>query len=143
LEKIFLGDAQVGDEVEMHYQMTPELVEQYMRATDDRNPWYTGPSPFGGPVAPPVLVCMRHSDMLSEKYDKRGRLLIGTNATYSGPIMVGTNIIAKGRIVAKYMKRGREYLDMEAESRDENGRLLIKDRRMYMPRYAKKEEDQR
>jgi hypothetical protein len=86
---------------------------------------------------------MRHSDMLSEKYDKRGRLLIGTNATYSGPIMVGTNIIAKGRIVAKYMKRGREYLDMEAESRDENGRLLIKDRRMYMPRYAKKEEDQR
>ena len=143
VEKIFLGDASVGDEVEMRYQMTPELLEQYIRTTDDRNPWYTGPSPFGGPVAPPVLVCMRHSDMLSEKYDKRGRLLISTNATYFGPIMVGTNIIAKGKIVAKYVKRGREYVEMEAESRDERGRLLIKDRRRYLPRFAKKEDEKR
>ena len=143
MDKIFLGNAQVGDAVEMRYEMTPELVEQYMRTTDDRNPWYTGPSPFGGPVAPPVLICMRHSDMLSEKYDKRGRLLISTNATYSGPTMVGSNIIARGRIVAKYIKRGREYVEMEAESRDQSGRLLIKDRRTYLPRYATKEEAQR
>jgi acyl dehydratase len=137
LQRIFLGEAQVGDEVEMRYQMTPELVDQYVRTTGDRNPWYTGPSPFGGPVAPPVLICMQHSMMLSEKFLSRGRMLISTDANYFGPVMVGTTIVSKGRIVANYVKRDRQYVDMEAESWSEDGRLLIKDRRSYLPKYSK------
>jgi acyl dehydratase len=139
MERIFLGHAREGEEVEMRYQMTPELVDEYIRATGDQNPWYTGPSPFGGPVAPPVLVCMQHSNMLSEKYLNKGRMLISTDATYFGPVLVGMNIFAKGRISANYMKRGRQYIEMEAESWDDSGRLLIKDRRSYLPKYPKAE----
>lgn len=139
LQRIFLGQARVGDEVQMRYQMTTELVDQYVRTTGDHNPWYTGPSPFGGPVAPPVLACMQHSMMLSEKFLSQGRMLISTDATYFGPVFVGMTIVAKGRIVANYMKRDRQFVDMEAESLDGEGRLLIRDRRTYLPKYPKAE----
>ena len=137
MQRIFLGHARVGDEVEMRYEMTSELVDQYVRTTGDCNPWYTGHSPFGGPVAPPVLICMQHSMMLSEKFLSRGRMLISTDASYSGPVLVGATIIAKGRIVANYIKRDRQYIDMEAESWSGDGRLLIRDRRSYLPKYSK------
>lgn len=139
MQRIFLGQARVGDEVQMRYQMTTELVDQYVRTTGDHNPWYTGPSPFGGPVAPPVLACMQHSMMLSEKFLSQGRMLISTDATYFGPVFVGMTIVAKGRIVANYMKRDRQFVDMEAESLDGEGRLLIRDRRTYLPKYPKAE----
>lgn len=137
MQRIFLGQAQVGDEVELRYQMTSELVDQYVRTTGDRNPWYTGLSPFGGPVAPPVLICMQHSMMLSEKFLSRGRMLISTDASHFGPVLVGAAIIAKGRIAANYIKRGRQYIDMEAESWSDDGRLLVRDRRSYLPKYSK------
>ena len=38
----------------------PELVQHYAEATGDRNPWYFGPSPFGGPVAPALIL---HSEV--------------------------------------------------------------------------------
>jgi hypothetical protein len=123
--------------------MTSELVDQYVRTTGDNHPWYTGPSPFGGPVAPPVLACMQHSMMLSEKFLSRGRMLISTDATYFGPVFVGMTIVARGRIAANYTKRDRQYVDMDAESWDDKGRLLIRDRRTYLPKYPKGEGDQR
>lgn len=135
-EKPNLADAEIGEEIVYEYKMTPEVVEQYMRASGDRNPWYTGDSPFGGPIAPPVLLPRLHSAMLSLKFTGKGRVHVATEAEFFAPARVGKTVTARGRIVDKYTKRGREYFVLESEDVDEDGVLLCRDRRTYLPRYA-------
>ena len=42
------------------YDITPDMVRQYLESVDDEHPWYSGSSSFGGPVAPAMLL---HSDV--------------------------------------------------------------------------------
>jgi acyl dehydratase len=47
----------VGEEfVSDTHLVTPEDIETYAFAVDDHHPWFSGPSPFGGPVAHPTLL---------------------------------------------------------------------------------------
>src|SRR5436190_1982547 len=49
-------DVFVGRDMGGHaYTITPELIHVYEDGTEDRHPWYRGPSPFDGAVAPALL----------------------------------------------------------------------------------------
>jgi hypothetical protein len=44
------GRSYVGEYYgERSLEITPELVQHYAESVEDYNPWYFGPSPFGGP----------------------------------------------------------------------------------------------
>ena len=50
------SDVYVGRDYGRHdFVIGAAEVEQYSGAVDDHNPIYAGPSPFGGPVAVPVV----------------------------------------------------------------------------------------
>ena len=51
--EVYVGRDFGGREVEI----TPDLVQHFIEAVGDRNPWYSESSPFGGPVAPAFLLC--------------------------------------------------------------------------------------
>jgi hypothetical protein len=51
---------------------------------------------------------------------------------------MGKVIKLYGKLVDKYVKRGREYLVMECRSVDEDGIELCRDRRTIIIRYAKR-----
>ena len=55
-DAVYVGRDYGGREVEI----TPELVRHYGEAVGDENPWYFGDSPFGGPVAPALIL---HSEV--------------------------------------------------------------------------------
>ncbi len=55
-DEVYVGRDYGGREVEI----TPELVRHYAEAVGDENPWYFGDSPFGGPVAPALIL---HSEV--------------------------------------------------------------------------------
>src|SRR5260370_37351367 len=38
------------------YDITPDLVATYVAGTGDDNPWYRGPPPLGGPLAPALIL---------------------------------------------------------------------------------------
>src|SRR5947209_6697364 len=40
----------------IEFAITPERVRWYIDTLGDDHPWYTGASPFGGPVAPALVV---------------------------------------------------------------------------------------
>src|SRR3972149_5455285 len=95
------AEIQVGHSLgSMEYEIAPELVRDYTEAVDDRHEWYTGPSPFGGPVAPALLL---HSAgyrflgwYLSPVY---GNLHARQEWELFAPVMAGDHLTARSTIV--------------------------------------------
>jgi acyl dehydratase len=109
--------------------ITPELVEHYAEATGDHNPWYSGPSPFGGPVAPALAL---HSEVYRYGgwYLKNifGNLHAKQEWELFHPIMVGDQVTARSLISDRYVKRGRDYVVNEVSYFGPDGRLLMRGR---------------
>jgi len=49
-------------------------------------------------------------------------------AEYFAPVPVGTTLTLTGRYIDKYERRGKGYCVLEAEARDESGRLVVRQR---------------
>lgn len=124
-EDVYVGRYIGAREIEV----TPETVAHYVRAVGDDNPWYSGPSPFGGPVAPSLI-------LHSEVYRYRGWYLPNIYGNLHAkqewelfhPIMVGDRVTTRSLIVDRYIKRGREYVVNEVTCFGPDGRILQRGR---------------
>ena len=124
------GDIPVGLDLGVHeHEVTPSLVAEYTDAVDDRNPWYTGASPFGGPVAPALIL---HSEVyrfggwyLPNIY---GNLHARQEWELFAPVMVGDHVLTRATIIDRYIKRGRDYVVNEVQLFGADGRLLSRSR---------------
>jgi len=112
-------------------------------ANGDDHPWYTGTSPFGGPIAPWMLITTQHAGLVSMKYVISGQVNTQHTTQFFHPAKVGSLIRVYGRLADKFEKRERRYFAIEAESVDENGVLLVRDRRVSLVRYRKVGEEVR
>ena len=113
------SDVYVGRDYGRHdYVITPEMVASYSDAVDDRNPVYTGASPFGGPVAPALIL---HSEVYA--FRKRpetqpywylpnlyGNLHARQEWDFYAPMLVGDAVSTRSFIAERYEKRGRDYV---------------------------------
>ena len=124
-------DVQVGLDLGAHdLEITPGLVAAYRAGVDDRHEWYTGPSPFGGPVAPALIL---HSEVyrfggwyLPNVY---GNLHARQEWDLFAPIRVGDRIRSRCTIIDRYIKRGRDYVVNEVQLfGSASGRLLSRSR---------------
>jgi hypothetical protein len=108
--------------------ITPEWIEKYMGSIDDRNPWYTHDSPFGGPIAPAAV--FNYELQLSGGWHPPGiREPIyntGTSWEFHRPMRPGQKITVRARVHDRYVRRGREHIAMEACAYDEQGNLLCR-----------------
>ena len=111
------------------YDISPMLVQQYADGIHDHNPWYTGPTPFGGPVAPALI---RHSEMY---VDRRwylpyiyGNLHAKQEWEIFSPIKVGERVSTHSVVTDRYDKRGREYVVNEVLMLGDDGRLCVRSR---------------
>ena len=102
--------------------VSEDVVRQYCEDWADSNPWYSGPSPFGGPVAPPAymagLTCFR---LLGSKFNARATIGAQTAYRVLAPLPVGQHMITRGTIADKYIKRGLEYVVITSTSYAEDG----------------------
>jgi acyl dehydratase len=109
--------------------ITPELVEHYAEATGDHNPWYFGPSPFGGPVAPALAL---HSEVyrFGGWYLKNivGNLHAKQEWELFHPMMVSDQVTTRSLISDRYVKRGRDYVVNEVTYFGPDGRMLMRGR---------------
>ena len=111
------------------YDITPETVATYIAGTGDDNPWYRGPSPLGGPIAPALIL---HSAVyrtldwyLPNIY---GNLHARQEWQVFAPVMVGERLATRAVIVDRYTKRDREYVVNEVLITDAAGRWLQRSR---------------
>jgi acyl dehydratase len=117
--------------------VTPELIEHYCGAVDDHNPIYTGPSPFGGPVAPGLVL---HSEVYAYRDPPNAGVPSWYLPTLYGnlharqewelfrPVMAGEALSTRSFIADRYVKRGRDYVVNEILYFNEDGAVVTRGR---------------
>lgn len=113
---------------ERQIEITPELVAHYAEAVGDFNPWYFGDSPFGGPVAPALLLHSEVYHTIDWYLSIFGNLHARQEWELFAPMMVGDTVTTRRQIIERYLKRDREYVVMEVGCYGADGRLLNRGR---------------
>jgi acyl dehydratase len=91
---------QVGEEfVSDTFLVTPEEIETYAFAVDDHHPWFSGDSPFGGPVAHPTLIGNQSLSLRHSRYTVTGGLHAKMEFELVEPIRPGMRVRSRGRVI--------------------------------------------
>lgn len=141
-----LEDAVPGEELPaIEFVVTPQRVQFYAEGVEDFHPWYMYKmegSPFKGPIAHPTM-CHVFKVLFWKKYFPArltgGRMHVKFDAEYFDPAKVGERLTIKGRVLDKYLKRGRHYLDTEFNITGEDGRSIARYRDTTLLSYKKEE----
>lgn len=118
---------QVGEEFRSDdFLIKPEDVETFAYAVDDHHPWYFGDSPFGGPIAHPVLLGNQALMMRHSRYIIPAGLHAKIQFEFVEPIRAGMRVRSYGKVIDKFEKRGRYYMVTEfATKNEESGDVLV------------------
>lgn len=125
------NEVHVGQELRLEqYTITPELVQWYVDAVEDDQPWYHGESPFGGPVAPALLL---HNPNYASGRSRLwylpnlyGNLHAKQHWDFFNPMLVGNTVQNRGLVVDRYLKRDREFVVSEGTLSDMSGHPLAR-----------------
>lgn len=131
LQELLAGDVQVGRDLgEERIEISAELVRWYVEAVEAEHPWYTGDSPFGGPIAPALVLHNAPYRRPTNWYlpNLYGNLHAKMAWELFRPIPVGATVLRHGVVVDRYQKRDRDFVVAEAEIADEQGRLYSRTR---------------
>jgi len=80
-------------------------------------------------IAPPGISIHQHPRMRFAKFtDLRAAIWAKSEHEFLKPMKIGSKIFIRGKIVGKYVKRGRNYVVSEFEAVDEAGEVLLRSR---------------
>lgn len=128
-KKLTYEAVQVGEEfVSDEHLVTPEDIETYAFAVDDHHPWFSGASPFGGPIAHPTLLGNQALHLRHSRYIVHAGLHARMEFEFREPIRPGVRVRSSGRVVDKYERRGKPYMVTEFVTADEDGTVLVRGR---------------
>jgi hypothetical protein len=118
-------------------RITPEINELYAYSLDDDNPWYSGPSPFGGALAHPIALVQLGTRPVLRQFpvtvpEGESSLHAKMDVEYLRPALVGVLYREEGRLAEKYVRRGRRYLVTEGRFVDEVGDEVLRYRHTRM-----------
>jgi len=119
---IHFGDVIVGQELgPIDIPVDDRIITEYCEEFGDHNPIYLEDSPFGGPVVPPLFQATLHDlSLLRTKWDTHATVPSRTEHMLLNPAGVGKRLFARGKIIDKYIKRGREYVVVQSAIFDED-----------------------
>jgi acyl dehydratase len=102
-------------------------VLTYAFAQGDFGSWYFHNSPFGGPVAHPLVLANDLLFLFYDGYDGNTAQGLHTHETlrFRSPAKIGEKVTVTGAYTDKYERRGQGYVVLEAEARGEDGRVLV------------------
>ena len=117
---------QVGEEFRSNdLLIKPEDVETFAFAVDDHHPWYFEDSPFGGPIAHPVLLANQALMMRHNRYIIPAGLHAKMQFEFIEPLRAGMRVRSYGKVIDKFVKRGRHYMVTEFTTRDEDSGAML------------------
>jgi acyl dehydratase len=104
-----------------------ELIQQYLAGIGDRHPWYTGDSPFGGPVAP-ALIFSGVSSLFSgwRLENPVGNLYTRQEWELHHPVRPGECLNVSGRVADRYIRRNRDIVALEMTLRHASGEFIAR-----------------
>jgi acyl dehydratase len=115
----------------LEFRLAPEVNELLAASTEETVDWYTGESPFGGPIAHPVALIKLAGKALHTPFavtvpDGQSNFHARIEVEFLRPARVDALYRLEGRLAEKYVRRGRRYLVYEGRFIDESGDTVLK-----------------
>ena len=104
-------------------------IARHLEAVENSHPWHNERSPWGPPVAPPVVMgnaTLRFIDSIAPV--PPGTLHAKQELEIERPQRLDRRLIAYGRFADKYERRGRKWFVFEARFRDDSGLIIGRSR---------------
>lgn len=126
-------DIEVGMELgEIEWEITSEMVAKQMSVDEDYSLWYVSDeTPFEGRICPPQITYRPPRWLISRHYNIRG-VFYRWEFENRAPIKPDSVIKITGRVTNKWIKNNREYVEYEAEGKDEVGNVLFQTKRVHV-----------
>jgi acyl dehydratase len=127
-----------GQELPVYtHTVTEEEIDKYCRSTGEDNPVYLDDAAareagLEGRVAPPMMV--RYYAHMQNVLGEYGLAVPGHSIHAAGEyqflsaVRPGDTIKTSGRVIEKYIKKGRKYLSFELVSRNQRGEIAVLNR---------------
>jgi hypothetical protein len=110
----------------LHSVLTLEDAVRYADDTDDPNPWYRGPSPFGGALVPPGWLAARQAPLIRHNFRFGPSIHVRSVIRHCAPALAGRAYLTAGVIRETFERHGNHYLVMDAETRDDQDRIVYR-----------------
>jgi hypothetical protein len=144
-----LWDITLNTEKIWEERITPELVQLFCDGLEDYNLWYdamqvnppVGESPFGPAVIPPLMISERCSNYLwLDGFIPAGGMHVCHDSQVFNPCPIGSLLRFHGKLVRKYIWKGRRVIEIEFTVEDaETGTLYVKEMRKSIATYRRTE----
>ncbi|MCA8926874.1 MAG: MaoC family dehydratase [Alphaproteobacteria bacterium] len=112
--------------------LRPEDTEAYAWAVEDEDPWFFGPSPFGGAVCHPTLLANQALLLRHNRFVVPAGLHARMVFRFHKAIPLGARIRTTGQVVDKYWRRDKPYMVTAFETRGDDGTLYTSGRFVQM-----------
>lgn len=123
-----LLDLEKGDVFRpISYELTPYICSVYAHGVEENSEFFhSAANVYGRQVRPPTAVHMEKMRLLEEntKRGKTARVHYEYHCKNFDVAFVGETIHVTGKIIDRYEKRGRPYVQYELEVRAGDGRLI-------------------
>lgn len=121
-----IAEFKIGEVITTHeFTISDDMIERYIAAVGDYNPWYTQNSPFSGRIVPPMLISNYTTRAVVSRLRKAG-LHAKQEVELINPAKPGMKLIMVIKLADRYEKREQEFVIIESVSRDENGIEIIR-----------------
>ncbi|MBW2142755.1 MAG: hypothetical protein JRG97_17195 [Deltaproteobacteria bacterium] len=125
-EKTWYDNVSIGMEVGP-FEMI--LDEDSVRARIQEVQWEPGDLIDSLNLVPPGMTIVEHARMKFRALPKmRSSIWAKSEHEFIKPMKIGEKVIIRGKVVEKYVKKGRDYLVTEYETVNEAGELLMRSR---------------
>lgn len=106
------------------FEVTKECVEKYIKSTNDSTKELTVDEEQGRRVAPPMLAAVYVIDALRTRVGPPGGIHAKQQFKFHRPAYVGETLFTSARVVKLYERKGRNYVEMTTETRNQEGELI-------------------
>src|SRR5262249_54456536 len=104
----------------------PEVCAPYSFGVAADPPWSSGPSAFGGAGARPTFAANQARRLRHSRYVVHAGLHAKMQFEFVEPIRVGMRVRSRGRVIDKYVRRGKQYMVTEFVTEAEAGNPLVR-----------------
>jgi hypothetical protein len=120
----------VGDPLgPFEYTITEEMADIHLAAIDNSQPLFKSPSSDGRRMVPPCFTARDYVYLLLQKKAWGiGGLHTKQESEFFNPAYVGQRVVCRGKVAEQYLKKGKEYIVIEFQVDDINGKPLAKHR---------------
>lgn len=106
------------------FEVTQNRVEKYIHATGDTTVQLKELNEMGKQVAPPMLAAVYVIEALRTRVGPPGGIHAKQHFKFHRPAIVGETLYTTAKILRLYIKRERQYVEMQTETRNQAGEMV-------------------